>query len=169
MELWLWCNHSHNLWYIEQCTRFHRGKQASVALNKLDLLCFREELGVAHSLSKTIVSWLTWWNKKIKKKDSHALFQACLGILNLTFFSRTEGVFTPSMLEQIIWTLVTVFHKFALLGQAGTMPVELGWHRALRDWEWLSLFTSKTTAVWFVESVRRSLGEIIPTYKGLGV
>lgn len=72
-----------------------------------------------------------------------------------------EGVFTPSMLEQIIRTLMC-FISMVSSARREQCQLNLGGTENCKT-------QRMTTAVGFVESVRRSLDEIMPTYKGLEV
>lgn len=52
-------------------------------------------------VGKQDFAWTDLDSSQTKRLHTHALCSAGLGVVNLTFFSNTEGVFTPSMLEWI--------------------------------------------------------------------
>lgn len=80
----------------------------------------------------------------------------------------TECVLTASMLVRLyeLWWLC--FKSLVCLAKREWCQLNLGGTKYWRTQRMVSLFSSKTTAV-FVECVMRSLDEIIPTYKGLGI
>lgn len=71
--------------------------------------------------------------------------------------------------SQVIWTLVAVLPERGLLGEQQRCQLNLGGTECCKSLRMVSLFSSKTTAVFveFCVCVMSSLDEITPTYMGL--